>query len=102
LLVKFDPPYSFLMTQYIQIPQCYRKFTNGDDFVEVNAANVEAAIIDLLSRFTELKKEMTDDHGALRRFVNVYVNKEDLRFLQNRQTPLKDGDEIIIVPPILD
>ena len=90
------------MPQSIKIPKWYHKFTNGDEFVEVNASNVDSAIAELFLRFPALKNEMTDSNGALRRFVNLYVNGQDIRFLNNQQTPLKDGDSIIIIPPILD
>ncbi len=47
-----------------------------------------------------IKERLVDQTGAVRRFVNVYVNEEDIRFLQDQQTPLKDGDEISIIPAI--
>ena len=50
--------------------------------------------------FSTIKERLVDDQGEVRRFVNVYVNEEDIRFLQNQQTPLKDGDEISIIPAI--
>ena len=51
-------------------------------------------------RFPGIQERLLDDTGAVRRFVNVYVNQEDIRFLQNQQTPVKDGDEISIIPAI--
>lgn len=66
----------------------------------VNAPTVGEAIVELETRFPEIKKRILDETGEVRRFVNVYVNEEDIRFLQNQKTPLKDGDEISIIPAI--
>jgi molybdopterin synthase sulfur carrier subunit len=88
------------MPKKIRIPTPLRKLTNGEELVEVNAADVGAAIVELQSRFPGIKERLVDDTGEVRRFVNVYVNEEDIRFLQNQQTPLKDGDEVSIIPAI--
>jgi molybdopterin synthase sulfur carrier subunit len=77
-----------------------RKLTHDEAVVHVNAATVGAAIAELQSRYPGIKERLTDDAGSVRRFVNVYVNEEDIRFLQNQETPLKDGDEISIIPAI--
>jgi molybdopterin synthase sulfur carrier subunit len=68
--------------------------------VQVDAATVGAAITQLQALFPGIKERLLDEAGEVRRFVNVYVNEEDIRFLQNQQTPLKDGDEISIIPAI--
>jgi molybdopterin synthase sulfur carrier subunit len=88
------------MPKKIRIPTPLRKLTNGEELVEVSAASVGAAIVELQSRFPGIKERLMDETGEVRRFVNVYVNEEDIRFLQNQQTPLKDGDEISIIPAI--
>ena len=88
------------MTQKVRIPTPLRKLTNNEEIVEVEAANIGAAIAELQSRYPGIKERLMDDNGEVRRFVNVYVNEEDIRFLQNQQTPLKDGDEISIIPAI--
>jgi sulfur-carrier protein len=88
------------MPKKIRIPTPLRKLTNGEELVEVDAISVGAAIVELQSRFPGIKERLMDDTGEVRRFVNVYVNEEDIRFLQNQQTPLKDGDEISIIPAI--
>jgi molybdopterin synthase sulfur carrier subunit len=88
------------MPKKIRIPTPLRKLTNGEELVEVSAASVGAAIIELQSRFPGIKERLMDETGEVRRFVNVYVNEEDIRFLQNQQTPLKDGDEVSIIPAI--
>jgi molybdopterin synthase sulfur carrier subunit len=54
----------------------------------------------LQARFPGIQERLLDEKGEVRRFVNVYVNEEDIRFLQNQRTPLKDGDEISIIPAI--
>ena len=59
-----------------------------------------AAIEELQSRFPGIAERLVDEKGEVRRFVNVYVNEEDIRFLKNKETPLKDGDEISIIPAI--
>ena len=84
----------------VRIPTPLRKLTNDEEIVEVNANNVGAAILELQSRYPGIKERLVDETGAIRRFVNVYVNEEDIRFLQNQDTPLKNGDEISIIPAI--
>jgi len=84
----------------VRIPTPLRKLTNNEELVEVNANTVGAAITELQSRYPGIKERLVDDAGAIRRFVNVYVNEEDIRFLQNQETPLKNGDEISIIPAI--
>ena len=88
------------MPKKVRIPTPLRKLTNNEELVEVNAANIGAAITELQSRFPGIKERLVDEKGEVRRFVNVYVNEEDIRFLQNQETPLKDGDEISIIPAI--
>jgi molybdopterin synthase sulfur carrier subunit len=88
------------MPKQVRIPTPLRKLTNDEELVEISAATVGAAIVELQTRFPGIKERLMDDNGEVRRFVNVYVNEEDIRFLQNQQTPLKDGDEISIIPAI--
>lgn len=84
----------------VRIPTPLRKLTNNEELVEVQAASVGDAINELQGRYPGIKERLLDDSGGVRRFVNVYVNEEDIRFLQNQQTSLKDGDEISIIPAI--
>lgn len=84
----------------VRIPTPLRKLTNDQDLVQVNARTVTEAIAQLQGRFPGIQERLVDEKGDVRRFVNVYVNEEDIRFLQNQQTPLKDGDEISIIPAI--
>lgn len=88
------------MPVQVRIPTPLRKLTNNEELVTVTAPTVGGAIAELQSRYPGIKERLLDEQGAVRRFVNVYVNEEDIRFLQNQQTPLKDGDEISIIPAI--
>lgn len=88
------------MAQKVRIPTPLRKLTNNAETVEINAVTIGAAIQELQDRFPGIGERLVDEKGEVRRFVNVYVNEEDIRFLKNRETPLKDGDEISIIPAI--
>ena len=88
------------MPKKVRIPTPLRKLTNNEELVEVNAATIGDAINELQSRYPGIGERLVDEKGEVRRFVNVYVNEEDIRFLNNRETPLKDGDEISIIPAI--
>lgn len=88
------------MPTKVRIPTPLRKLTHDEDVVEVTAATIGAAIEELQGRYPGIKERLVDEKGEVRRFVNVYVNEEDIRFLQNRDTPLKDGDEVSIIPAI--
>ena len=88
------------MPTKVRIPTPLRKLTNNEELIEVTAVTVGAAITELQNRYPGIKERLVDDSGAVRRFVNVYVNEEDIRFLQGQETPLKDGDEMSIIPAI--
>lgn len=88
------------MPKKVRIPTPLRKLTNNEELVEVNAATIGDAITELQSRYPGIAERLVDEKGEVRRFVNVYVNEEDIRFLNNSQTPLKDGDEVSIIPAI--
>ena len=88
------------MAKNVRIPTPLRKLTNNEEVVAVSAATIGDAITELQTRYPGIKERLIDETGAVRRFVNVYVNEEDIRFLQNQQTQLKDGDEISIIPGI--
>ena len=88
------------MPKKVRIPTPLRKLTNNEELVEVNGATVAEAITELQTRYPGIRERLVDEKGEVRRFVNVYVNEEDIRFLKNQQTPLKDGDEISIIPAI--
>jgi len=88
------------MSVSVRIPTPLRKLTGGSDEVTVDGATVGDVIESLEAAHPGLKERLCDDAGEIRRFVNVYVNDEDVRFLEGRATALKDGDEISIVPAI--
>jgi len=88
------------MPVQVRIPAPLRKLTHDEEVVETSAETIGDAITDLESRYPGLQERLLDDDGQVRRFVNVYVNEEDIRFLQEKETPLKDGDEVSIIPAI--
>ena len=88
------------MAKKVRIPTPLRKLTNNEELVEVNAATIGDVIVELQTRYPGIKDRLIDETGSIRRFVNVYVNEEDIRFLENQKTTLKDGDEISIIPAI--
>jgi molybdopterin synthase sulfur carrier subunit len=88
------------MGKRVRIPAPLRKLTQNEEVVDVEAATVGEAIEELQKRYPGFAERVLDPSGAVRRFVNVYVNDEDIRFLQNQETTLKEGDEISIIPAI--
>jgi len=88
------------MSLKVVIPAPLRKHTAGAEIVEVEATNVQDVIDKLESRFPGIRASVCDDSGSLRRFINIYVDGEDVRFLENLKTPTRDGVEVAIVPAI--
>ena len=88
------------MPVQVRIPTPLRKLTHDEEVVETSAETIGDAITDLESRYPGLQERLLDDDGQVRRFINVYVNEEDIRFLQEKETLLKDGDEVSIIPAI--
>ena len=84
----------------VRIPTPLRALTKGNAEVQASGDTVAAMVADLDRQFPGLRERLLDDSGELRRFVNVYVNEEDIRFLQSQKTTLKDGDQVSIVPAI--
>ncbi len=84
----------------VRVPTPLRKLTNGVDEVNAQGNNVRALVEDLERNFPGIKERICDESGKIRRFVNIYVNGDDIRFLQNLETSLKEGDNISIVPAI--
>jgi adenylyltransferase/sulfurtransferase len=84
----------------IQIPTPLRQYAGKQATVDVRAKNVGEALDGLIAQHPELKRHLYTDDGTLRAFVNVYVNDEDMRYLEKEATALKDGDTISIVPSI--
>ncbi len=88
------------MSITVRIPTPLRKLTDGADEVQAEGANVGELIDNLEATHPGLKERLCDEAGEIRRFVNIYVNDEDVRFLQGKETPLSDGDQVSIVPAI--
>ena len=88
------------MAIQVRIPTPLRKLTQNKEEVEVEGGNIAALIENLESSYEGLKERLCDEEGAIRRFVNIYVNDEDIRFIDNLETTLKDGDVVSIVPAI--
>ncbi len=84
----------------IRIPTPLRKLTNELEVVQASGGNVGEILDSLEKAFPGLKERICDEQGNVRRFVNVFVNDEDIRFLDDKATAVKDSDEISIVPAI--
>ena len=84
----------------VRIPTPLRKYTGGAEAVEASGATVAALLGDLDARYPGIRDRICDDTGQVRRFVNVFVNGEDIRFLENLETPVEAADELSIVPAI--
>lgn len=84
----------------VRIPTPLRPLTKGQGEVEAKADTINSMIEALNQAHPGLKDRLCDESGELRRFVNIYVNEEDIRFLKGKETSLKDGDEVSIVPAI--
>ncbi len=88
------------MAVKVIIPTPLRAYAGKQESVDVQAATVGEALLGLTSRFGDLKRHLFTEEGKLRSFVNVYVNDEDIRYLQKDQTQVREGDTISIVPSI--
>jgi molybdopterin synthase sulfur carrier subunit len=84
----------------VRIPSPLRPLTSGRGEVDGTGTNIHDLIENLEKTFPGMKSRLYDETGNLRRFVNIYVNEEDIRFLKGKDTPLKEGDEVSIVPAI--
>jgi adenylyltransferase/sulfurtransferase len=88
------------MPTIVLIPTPLRPYTAQQDAVHLDGATVGEALSNLTARYVDLRRHLYADDGRLRSFVNVYVNDDDIRYLQREQTPLSDGDVISIVPSV--
>jgi molybdopterin synthase sulfur carrier subunit len=84
----------------IRIPTPLRKLTNEIEVVNSDATSLREAVEKLEAEFPGIKERIVDDSGEIRRFVNIYVNGDDVRFLDNLNTALKPGDDVSIVPAV--
>jgi len=88
------------MAVNVRIPTPLRKLTRDKDTVQTAGGTINEIVESLEKQYPGLKERLCDEHGELRRFVNIYLNDEDIRFAQGKATPVKDGDEISIIPAI--
>ncbi len=76
------------------------KLTNNQAEVDAEGGTIEEMFNNLESQFGGIKERICEENGSPRRFINIYVNEEDIRFLEGEKTPIKDGDEVSIIPAI--
>jgi molybdopterin synthase sulfur carrier subunit len=88
------------MSIKVRVPTPLRRFTAGVDEVTASGDSIRAVITDLERNHPGISERLLDDSGELRRFVNVYLNGDDIRFLNQLNSTVKDGDDISIVPAI--
>ena len=84
----------------VRIPTPLKKLTKEQSEVAANGRDINEVIIDLEQQFPGIKERLCDNDGTVRRYINIYVNQEDIRFLSGEKTVVKDGDEISIIPAI--
>lgn len=87
------------MAVWVQIPTPLRQHTDGKDVVEAEGGTVREVLGNLSSQYSGITDRLLDN-GEVRRFVNVYVNDEDVRYLQSLDTPVADGDTVSIIPAV--
>jgi len=88
------------MSIAVKVPTILRTYTGGESTVSVTGATVADALSDLDAQYPGIGARVLDDQGNLRRFVNVYINDDDVRFLQNLETPTPEGSSISIIPAV--
>ena len=88
------------MSLKVVIPAPLRKYTQGAESVEVEAGTVQEVLDNLNSRYPGFRNSVCDESGSIRRFINIYIDGEDVRFLENLSTPVTDGAKVAIVPAI--
>lgn len=84
----------------VRIPVQLRSLTNGQEVVTASGGSVLEIIEDIEHHHPGVKDRICEANGRVRRFVNIFVNEEDIRFLQNLETPIKESDEVSIIPAI--
>ncbi|MEW6143822.1 MAG: MoaD/ThiS family protein [Thermodesulfobacteriota bacterium] len=84
----------------VRIPTPLRKLTSEKDEVTISASSIAQLIEEMESQFPGIKNRLCDESGNVRRFINLYVNNEDIRFLNGKETALKEGDVVSIIPAI--
>ncbi|MCW2850969.1 MAG: cysO 1 [Nocardioides sp.] len=88
------------MSVSVRVPTILRTYTGGESEVSAAGATLAEVLDDLEASYTGIKARILDDNGALRRFVNVYVGNEDVRFLEDLATPTPDGTQVSVIPAV--
>ncbi|MBJ7359090.1 MoaD/ThiS family protein [Nocardioides sp.] len=88
------------MSVSVRIPTILRTYTGGDSEVTATGGTLQEVLDDLDNSYAGIKARILDDNGELRRFVNVYVGNDDVRFLDNLATPTPDGTQISVIPAV--
>ena len=88
------------MSVLVKIPTVLRKHTNGEASVDADGATIADLIEDISSRYPEFRAKVLADDGQLHRFINVYANDEDVRYLEGLETKVSDGDTVAILPAV--
>lgn len=88
------------MSVLVRIPSPLMKLTNDQAEVNAEGGTVEEILNNLESQFTGIKERICEENGSPRRFINIYINEEDIRFLDGEKSAIKDGDEVSIIPAI--
>jgi molybdopterin synthase sulfur carrier subunit len=84
----------------VEIPTALRRFTDGVQTIECTSANLPELLGEIEQRFPAIVKHLRDESGQVRRFVNIYVNEEDIRFLGGNEYQFREGDRVLVVPSI--
>ncbi len=88
------------MSVRVLLPNAFLKHTNGAKEITSTAGNLPALLTEIESTFPDLKTHLRDESGQVRKFINFYVNEEDIRFLGNEKYAFQDGDEVLVIPSI--
>lgn len=88
------------MSVRVLLPNAFQKHTNGTREIQSTAGNLPQLITEIETTFPALRSHLRDDQGQVRRFINFYVNEEDIRFLGNEKYAFQDGDEVLVIPSI--
>lgn len=88
------------MSVRVLLPNAFQKHTHGTREIRSNAGNLPELITEIETTFPDLRTHLRDEQGQVRRFINFYVNEEDIRFLGNEKYAFQDGDEVLVIPSI--
>jgi molybdopterin synthase sulfur carrier subunit len=88
------------MSVEVRIPSPLKSLTGGKDVIQSKGNTVGKVIQEVISAYPQLKERLCDEKGDVRRFINIFLNDEDIRFMKNLETPVNDGDSLSIIPAI--